>query len=485
MYNKIKKQITMGVTSLIIGLTCFEQALAFGKHTEIQEIEPAKYQEREVMLPTKSIEQLTTVIDNITKWYVKSVTPTKLMELAIKGMLAQLDPHSEYLDAEGLRDLKMETTGKFGGIGVQIVPENGVIKVVTPLDGTPAYRAGIKSGDYIIQINNKSVADMTLSEARNLMSGLRGSKLSLTIVRQDRSKPFVVNLRREIIRTQSTVKSSLLENGYGYIRLSVFQESTELDLVQAIKRLQKMSRGNLRGVVIDVRNNPGGLVDSAVNIANDFLDASKFTGGKPGKKLQSSELAAYNVQNQSANKLIVYAKGQNNEIQLVAEASAGELIPGVPIVVLINEGSASAAEIVAGALQDHKRAIIVGTRSFGKGTVQTILPINDTSAIKLTTAIYYTPLGRSIQARGIEPDITVEDMQIPRSQEPALPRLDESALIDHIKNEEDKEGLGAKLMQQARKSQPEISLAYKDYQLYEALHILKSLSMVKYKTMQS
>lgn len=463
MCNKIKKNIFNSAIGLIIGFAFCGQVLAFGKHIEVQEAESAKYQEQEMALPVKSMQHLVTVVDSITKYYYKSISVTKLIELAIKGMLAQLDPHSEYLDAEGLRDLKMETTGKFGGIGVQIVPENGAIKVVTPLDGTPAYRAGIKSGDYIIQINNKSVADMTLSEARNLMCGPRGSKLSLTVVRKDRSKPLVINLKREIIHMQSTVKSSLLEAGYGYIRLAVFQESTEQDLIKAIKRLQKMSRGGLKGIVIDVRNNPGGLVDSAVNIANDFLDASKL----------------------KQNKLIVYAKGQGNETQLVAEASAGELIPNMPIVILINEGSASAAEIVAGALQDHKRAIIVGTRSFGKGTVQTILPINGSSAIKLTTAIYYTPMGRSIQAKGIEPDIAVEDIQIPHSQEPELPRLDESALMDHIKNDEEKEGLVTKLMQQAKKSQPEISLAYKDYQLYEALHILKSLSMVKYKAMQN
>lgn len=463
MCNKIKKNIFNNAIGLIIGFAFCGQVLAFGKHIEVQEVESAKYQEQEMALPVKSMQHLVTVVDSITKYYYKSISVTKLIELAIKGMLAQLDPHSEYLDAEGLRDLKMETTGKFGGIGVQIVPENGAIKVVTPLDGTPAYRAGIKSGDYIIQINNKSVADMTLSEARNLMCGPRGSKLSLTVVRKDRSKPLVISLKREIIHMQSTVKSSLLEAGYGYIRLAVFQESTEQDLIKAIKRLQKMSRGGLKGIVIDVRNNPGGLVDSAVNIANDFLDASKL----------------------KQNKLIVYAKGQGNETQLVAEASAGELIPNMPIVILINEGSASAAEIVAGALQDHKRAIIVGTRSFGKGTVQTILPINGSSAIKLTTAVYYTPMGRSIQAKGIEPDIAVEDIQIPRNQEPELPRLDESALMDHIKNDEEKEGLVTKLMQQAKKSQPEISLAYKDYQLYEALHILKSLSMVKYKAMQN
>jgi carboxyl-terminal processing protease len=220
------------------------------------------------------MKHLIAVIDSVTKYYYKSIDASKLIELAIKGMLVQLDPHSEYLDAEGLRDLKMETTGKFGGIGVQIVPENGAIKVVTPLDGTPAYRAGIKPGDYIIQINDKSVADMTLSEARNLMCGSKGSKLSLVIVRKDRAKPLFVNLKREIIYTQSTIKSSLLEVGYGYIRLAVFQESTEQDLIKAIKRLQKMSRDGLKGIVIDVRNNPGGLVDSAVNIANDFLDPS-------------------------------------------------------------------------------------------------------------------------------------------------------------------------------------------------------------------
>lgn len=462
MYNKIKKNIFNNIIGLIISFAFCDQILAFGKHAEVQEVEPAKYQEQEAALPVKSMQHLVTVIDSITKYYYKSIDASKLIDLAIKGMLAQLDPHSEYLDAEGLRDLRMETTGKFGGVGIQFIPDSGVIKVITPIDDTPAYRAGIKSGDYIIQINNKSVSDMTLFEMRNLMRGPRGSKLSLTIVRKDKPKPLLVNLKREIIHMQS-IKSNLLEAGYGYIRLAVFQESTEQDLVKAIKRLQKMAKGGLKGIVIDVRNNPGGLVDSAVNIANDFLDASKL----------------------KQNKLIVYAKGQGNETQLVAEASDGELIPNMPIVILINEGSASAAEIVAGALQDHKRAIIVGTRSFGKGTVQTILPINGSSAIKLTTAIYYTPMGRSIQAKGIEPDINVEDIQIPRSQEPELPRLDESALMDHIKNSEDKESFGAKLMQQAKKSQPEISLAYKDYQLYEALHILKSLSMAKYKTMQN
>jgi len=472
MDNRIKKNIFNNIIfnniiGLIISLTFCGQVLAFGKHAEVQEVESAKYQEQEAVLPVKSMQHLVTVIDNITKYYYKSIDASKLMDLAIKGMLAQLDPHSEYLDAAGLRNLQMETTGKFGGIGVQIVPENSAIKVVTPIDDTPAYRAGIKPGDYIIQINNKSVADMTLSEAHNLMCGSRGSKVNLTIVRKNRSKPLVVNLKREIIHMQS-IKSNLLEAGYGYIRLAVFQESTEQDLIKAIKRLQKMSKGSLKGIIIDVRNNPGGLVDSAINIANDFLDASKL----------------------KQNKLIVYAKGQGNETQLVAEASAGELIPNMPIVILINEGSASAAEIVAGALQDHKRAIIVGTRSFGKGTVQTILPINSSSAIKLTTAIYYTPMGRSIQAKGIEPDINVEDIQIPRNQEPDLPRLDESALMDHIENDEDKEGFGAKLMQQAKKSQSDMyssykDLAYKDYQLYEALHILKSLSMAKYKTMQN
>jgi carboxyl-terminal processing protease len=256
---------------------------------------------------------------------------------------------------------------------------------------------------------------------------------------------------------QSVKNEQLLEPGYGYVRITVFDESTAKDLVKKVKKLQKMAKGNLRGLILDLRNNPGGLFEAAVQVADDFLDAQKLKD----------------------NKLIVYTDGQDKDSQISVEATDGELLPNIPLVVLINEGSASAAEIVAGALQDHKRAVIIGARSFGKGSVQTWLPIGKSNAIVLTTALYYTPFGRSIQAKGIEPDIEVEDIHISSNQgDLSLPRIDESALIDHIKNADEVIG-------KQNRSQLELNLARKDYQLYEALHILKSLNVMKVKSSSS
>lgn len=413
--------------------------------------------EEEIVLSTADLKHLTTVISNVERYYYKSIDTSDLVNRAIKGMLSSLDPHSEYLGPKDLKELQMETSGKFGGIGIEMFFEQGVIKVITPLDGTPAYRAGIKAGDYIIQVNNKLVRDMTYSEAVAMMRGPKGSKLNLTIYRKNENKPRIVSLRREIIRTKS-VSNQLLEPGYGYVRLAIFQDSTERDMVRSIKTLQKLSKGKLKGLILDMRNNPGGLFESAVKVADDFLDAAKLKD----------------------NNLIVYTKGRDKEDQVTATASPNELLPNVPLVILINEGSASAAEIVASALQDHKRAIIVGTRSFGKGSVQTVLPVSRDSAIKLTTALYYTPLGRSIQAKGIEPDINVDDIQISHNHgAQVLPRIDEAVLIDHIQNED---GDNSNTYEQ---SKPELDLVYKDYQLYEALHILKSLNVMKYKSIQS
>lgn len=412
-------------------------------------------------LSTKNLQRLATIIDNVKKYYYKSIDEDALFDKAISGMLSGLDPHSEYLKPEDLKNLKMAAYGKFGGIGVEVVPDHGALKVISPLDDTPAHRAGIKAGDYIVQINNKFVRDMTLGDAVNMMRGNKGSKVNLTILRKNENKPLIMRMRREIIKIKSVKDDKLLDPGYGYIRLSIFQEQTEKDMVQAINRLKKSAKGKLQGLVLDMRNNPGGLFDSAVEVADDFLDATKLKN----------------------NDLIVYTKGQNKETQIAASASNGELLPNVPIAVLINEGSASAAEIVAGALQDHKRAIVVGTRSFGKGSTQLLIPADKTSAIKLTTALYYTPLGRSIQAKGIEPDITVEDIQIPRShEEPSLPRIDESALFDHIQNSDEDSNEAdenKKLGALEKQSQSELELVYRDYQLYEALHILKSLNVMR------
>lgn len=432
--------------------------MAFGR----KNIPQVQDQDEETTLPAEAFKRLVTVIDNVKKYYYRAIDVSALLDSAIKGMIAGLDPHSEYLDIKGIRELNAETSGKFGGIGIEMISDNGAIKVITPVDGTPAARAGIKMGDYIIQIDNKFVRDMTLSEAAALMRGKKGSKLNLTILRKNESKPRVITLKREIIKFKS-VTSKLLEPGYAYIRLAIFDESTEKDMVRAIKNLQRASKGKLKGLILDVRNNPGGLLDSAIDAANDFLDARKLKN----------------------NDLIVYTKSQNEEDQVVAKASAGELLPNVPLVVLINEGSASAAEIVAGALQDHKRAIIVGMRSFGKGSVQIVLPIGQVNAIKLTTALYFTPLGYSIQAKGIKPDIEVEDILIPRNQKgQSLPRIDESALIDHIQNADaigDGEDEDQKLEIQQQWSKSELELVYKDYQLYEALHTLKTLNVMESK----
>ena len=453
MHNHVK----IIVFHIILSLFVCNEAMAFGGKNIPQD------QDEETTLPAEAFKRLVTVIDNIKKYYYRSIDVSAILDSAIKGMVAGLDPHSEYLDMKGIRELNAETSGKFGGIGIEMVSDSGAIKVITPIDGTPAARAGIKAGDYIIQIDNKFVRDMTPSEAAAMMRGNKGSKVNLTILRKNESKPRVITLKREIIKFKS-VTSKLLEPGYAYIRLAIFNESTEKDMVKAIKNLQRASKGKLKGLILDVRNNPGCLLDSSIDVANDFLDARKLKN----------------------NDLIVYTKGQNEEDQVVAKASAGELLPNVPLVVLINEGSASDAEIVAGALQDHKRAIIVGMRSFGKGSVQIVLPIGQINAIKLTTALYFTPLGYSIQAKGIKPDIEVEDILIPRNQgRQVLPRIDESALIDHIQNVDatgDGENEDQKLEIQLQWSKSELELVYKDYQLYEALHTLKTLNVMESKT---
>jgi carboxyl-terminal processing protease len=441
------RNIKIVVFNILLGLSLFNITVIFAK---------ADNQHEKTALSKKNLQRLTTMIADIKEYYYKPVDEAFLFDKAITGMLAGLDPHSAYLGPEDMKDLEAETFGAFGGIGVEIVPDHGAIKVISPIDDTPAYRAGVKAGDYIVQIDNKLVRDMTLRDAVGMMRGKTGSSLKLTLIRKNENKPRIVSLRREIIKIKS-VKDHMLEPGYGYVRLAAFQESTEKDMVKAIKGMQTTSKGKLKGLVLDMRNNPGGLFGSAVRVADNFLDAKKL------KK----------------NGLIVYTKGQDDELQLTAKSSPGELLPNLPLVVLIDEGSASATEIVAGALQDHKRAVVVGTRSFGKGSVQILLPIDSTKAIKLTTALYYTPLGHSIQAKGIEPDINVEAMQIPKDQEAKFfPRIDEAALIDHIKNG-DGSSKNKAMIERQKIVKAEHELAHKDYQLYEALHVLKGLSVMQ------
>lgn len=426
-------------------------------------------------LPLKDIQRFATAVAQIKRYYVKQVSDETLFTYAIEGMLSNLDPHSAYLDEEELQDLQTTTVGKFGGIGIEVIPQDGFIKVISPIDDTPAYKAGIKAGDLIIRINNKLVKDMTLRDAINLIRGEPGSKVNLVVVRSGEKKPLQFNVTREIIQVH-TVKSEMLENGYGYIRLSFFQASTSKDLINAIDKLKQEAGGQLKGIIIDLRNNPGGLLDSAIDITDDLLD--------------SSALKQYDG-------LIVYTKGRIPDDDIKAKATPGDILKNVPIVVLINEGSASASEIVAGALQDYKRALVLGKKSFGKGSVQTVLPIDNHTGIKLTTALYYTPAGRSIQAKGIEPDITIPEVKISNADDSFI-SIAEADLNRHLNNgnektpEDKKDNKDNKentdtdvtsMMDQAAvtnnkspSGDAKISnLLRSDFQVYEALMILKGL----------
>ena len=321
------------------------------------------------------------VFEKIRSDYVEPVSDEKLIESAINGMLTSLDPHSSYLNPKEWDDMQVQTKGEFGGLGIEVTMENGVIKVVSPIDGTPAAKAGIQPGDLIVQIDNKPIVGLTLSEAVDKMRGPVDSKIVLT-VRRGKQPPFDVSLQRAIIKIQS-VRSQLIDN-VGYVRIASFSEQTGASLQDALAKIKQQASKKLQGVVLDLRNDPGGLLDQAIAVSDDFLDKGE----------------------------IVSTRGRDPSNAQRFNATGGDLLQGLPIVLLINGGSASASEIVAGALQDHHRAILMGTRSFGKGSVQTIIPIPGHGAIRLTTARYYTPSGRSIQAKGIEPDIVVEQAKL-------------------------------------------------------------------------
>ncbi len=317
------------------------------------------------------------VLSIVEKNYVEPVDDKKLIEGAVNGMLASLDPHSSYLDRDTFKEMQVETKGSFGGLGIEITVKDGWVTVVSPIEGTPAYRVGIQSGDKIVKIEGKSTKNMSLVDAVKMMRGPKGSKITITIFREGMHKPEDYTITRAVIKIQS-VRNNLLENGYGYVKIVSFQEGTEADLRRALENLQK--QGKLRGLVLDLRNNPGGLLDQAVKVSDEFLEKG----------------------------LIVYTDGRVENQKMRFEATQKKNFNNYPMVVLVNGGSASASEIVAGALQDHNRALILGTQTFGKGSVQTIIPLDDGSGLRLTTARYYTPSGRSIQAKGIVPDIVVK-----------------------------------------------------------------------------
>ena len=413
-------------------------------------------QEGNQAIPMDAVQRFSNALGLIKKYYVKPVDDNVLFDNAIRGMVSGLDPHSSYLDEEEFKELETSTNGEFGGLGIEVTMEDGVVKVITPLVDTPAFKAGVKSGDYIIKLGSKSVQGLELKDAVKLMRGKPGSTIALTIVRKGNNKVLTFTLVREKIEIKS-VKSKLLDNQYGYVRLAQFQALTDKDMKEAIAKLKKDAGGSLKGMVLDLRNNPGGLLTSAIDISDAFLGH----GGKNDKQ-----------------ELIVYTQGRLPGSKFTAlSTNPTDILSNAPMVVLINNGSASASEIVAGALKDNRRAIIIGTRSFGKGSVQTILPLDDTRGIKLTTALYFTPSGTSIQAKGITPDIVVEEIAVPKGVEKASIKdlnFTEADLSGHLAN-----GNAIQKVNPNLPSADEDSLLHEDYQLYAALTILKGLAVAQ------
>ncbi|QSP96407.1 S41 family peptidase [Marinobacter salinisoli] len=395
----------------------------------------------EKQLPLEDLRKFTEVFARIKDAYVEEVDDQQLLESAIKGMLSDLDPHSTYLAPKDYEELEESTSGEFGGLGIEVGMENGFVKVIAPIDDTPAQKAGVQAGDLIIKLDEKPVKGMTLEEAVSLMRGKPGTILTLTIMRDGESAPIEIDVERDIIKVTS-VKSRMIENGYGYIRITQFQAETGSQFRTALESLEEEYGNILDGLIIDLRNNPGGVLQAAVETADALLDQG----------------------------LIVYTEGRIQSSRLRFSATSGEFMPDTPVVVLINGGSASASEILAGALQDHERAVIMGTQSFGKGSVQTVIPLDETHAIKMTTARYYTPDGRSIQATGIKPDIEVRPAEL--TELDSQPFFTEADLSGHL------EGQNENKDSKSGKDKSSASPAERDYQLRSALNLLKGLHIL-------
>ncbi len=452
---------TLQVFSLysIILAACFatSSGLAFAQEVESAEqqlIEGIKSGERvelrlpdpETQLPLDDLRKFTEVFSRIKDAYVEEVSDTQLLESAIKGMLADLDPHSAYLAPKDYEELEESTTGEFGGLGIEVGMENGFVKVISPIDDTPAAQAGVQAGDLIIKLDEKPVKGMNLEEAVQLMRGKPGSILTLTIIREGDSAPREIKVRRDIIKVTS-VKSRMIDDGYGYVRITQFQADTGTQFQSALNKLKQEYGSDLEGLIIDLRNNPGGVLQAAVATADTLLDEG----------------------------LIVYTEGRIQSSRLRFSAKPGDTMADTPIVVLINGGSASASEILAGALQDHKRAVIMGTQSFGKGSVQTVIPLDDTHAIKMTTARYYTPNGRSIQATGIKPDILVRPAELKELDGQAF--FTEADLSGHLQGKDEEKKKSAPGADEKKKAEA-ASLANRDFQLRSALNLLKGLNIL-------
>jgi carboxyl-terminal processing protease len=393
-------------------------------------------------LPLQELRAFADIFGKIKRDYVKPVSDKELLENAIRGMVSKLDPHSSYLNEEEFDQLQEGTSGQFGGVGIEITLDEGLVRVVAPIDDTPAYRAGIKAGDWILRIDGEAVKGMSLNQAVEKMRGEPGSEVVLTISRQGQDKSFELRLVRDRIVARS-VRGRLLEPGYGYLRISQFQTHTSRDMLAKIEELAEQSGGDLKGLVLDLRNNPGGVLNGAVAVADAFLEQG----------------------------LIVYTEGRDPESRLQFSAGPEDALNGAPMVILVNSGSASASEIVAGALQDQQRAILVGQQTFGKGSVQSVIPINAQTAVKLTTALYYTPSGRSIQAEGIKPDIAVDPVEIKRLGEDVAP-IKEANLSRHLENQRKDQ-----VVEQDGEAPKD--LLTEDFTLSQGLTILKGLHFAR------
>jgi carboxyl-terminal processing protease len=400
-------------------------------------------------LPLDELRAFTEVLDRIKQNYVEPVQDKTLLENAIRGMLNGLDPHSAYLDEEAFKELQVGTSGEFGGLGIEVGIEDGFIKVISPIDDTPAQRAGVRAGDLIIRLDDTPVKGMSLNEAVKRMRGKPNTKITLTVVREGLDKPLKITLVRDIIQVKS-VKSRLLEPDFGYVRITQFQSNTLANLNEALDELRKQNNTPLKGLVIDLRNNPGGVLNAAVEVADIFLEKGP----------------------------IVYTQGREKSARQYFNATAGDALQGAPMVVLVNGGSASASEIVAGALQDQRRGIVMGEATFGKGSVQTILPLANGTALKLTTALYYTPNGRSIQAEGIDPDIKLKKLTLSAETDTTdINLLKEADLSGHLKN--GNQAKPAKKTLESKEAGKEEPLTISDYPLSEALNLLKGLTLLK------
>ncbi|OUE40183.1 peptidase S41 [Billgrantia desiderata SP1] len=387
-------------------------------------------------LPLEDIQTFAEVFERIKRAYVEEVDDSTLLRNAMRGMLSELDPHSAYLDRSEFQSLRESTEGEFGGIGIEVGLEEGRLTIITPIDDTPASRAGLQARDVILEIDGNPTERLSLQESVTLMRGEPGSQIRLQILRSGQEAPLDITLTREIIRTES-VRSEMLEPGYGYLRVSQFQSRSGEQVNNAIRRMER--DGPLQGLVLDLRNNPGGVLQAAVAVADAFLQSG----------------------------LVVYTEGRLPDTQMRFSASRETVAPDVPLVVLINGGSASAAEIVAGALQDQRRGVIMGTESFGKGSVQQVMPLGNGEGLKLTTALYYTPNGRSIQAMGIEPDVRVVRGRLEVTE--SSRQLREADLEGHLRSRSEPRAMTQEMSERLRE----------DYQLGEALNLLKALNVLE------